>query len=92
LLGGFFIDRIQQQKAESSLAHFTEPTLKTGQNRDDVGVLERPEVEALITAAIAMARAPLRATGRGNLIIRSVSAKQRPRQRPAVSVRRSRDV
>jgi len=59
---------------------------------DSPDALERPEVEALITAAIALARAPLRATGRGNLIIRSVSAKQRPRQRPAVSVRRSRDV
>ena len=59
---------------------------------DSPDVLERPEVEALITAAIARARAPLRATGRGKLIIRAVSAKQRPRRRPAVSVRRSRDV
>ena len=43
----------------------------------------RPEVQALITAAVAQARAPLRLNGRGKLIIRSVSAKQRPR-RPKV--------
>jgi hypothetical protein len=42
-------------------------------------VLERPEVESLIAAAIAQARTPLRATGRSRLIIRSVSSKQRPR-------------
>ncbi len=46
-------------------------------------VLERPEVEALIAAAIARAKTPLPKTGRGKLIIRSVSAKQRPRRRPA---------
>jgi len=46
-----------------------------------VDVLGRPEVEALIAAAIAGAKTPLRATGRGRLIIRSVSAKQRPRRR-----------
>jgi hypothetical protein len=45
--------------------------------------LVRPEVEALIAAAIARAKTPLRASGRGRLIIRSVSAKQRPRRRPA---------
>ena len=42
--------------------------------------LERPEVEALIAAAIGRARARLPATERGKLIIRSVSAKQRPRR------------
>jgi hypothetical protein len=46
-------------------------------------VLVRPEVEALVAAAIAQAKTPLRATGRGKLIIRSVSAKQRPRRKPA---------
>ncbi len=42
--------------------------------------LGRPEVKALIRAAIAQGKAPLPATGRGTLVIRSVSAKQRPRR------------
>jgi hypothetical protein len=42
--------------------------------------LSKPEVEALIYAAIAQGKAPLPATGRGTLVIRSVSAKQRPRR------------
>lgn len=42
--------------------------------------LGKPEVEALIRAAIAQGKAPLPATGRGTLVIRSVSAKQRPRR------------
>ena len=41
---------------------------------------DRPEVAALVDAAIAQARAPLPAAGRGTLIIRSVSGKQRPRR------------
>jgi hypothetical protein len=45
--------------------------------------LARPEVEALIVAAIARAKTPLPDGGRGTLIIRCVSAKQRPRRRPA---------
>jgi hypothetical protein len=44
-------------------------------------VISRAEVEALVAAAIGQARASLPATGRGKLIIRSVSAKQRPRRR-----------
>ena len=44
-------------------------------------VLARPEVEALLAAAVAQAKTPLRPTGRGELIIRSVSAKQRPRRK-----------
>ncbi len=48
---------------------------------DSAKVLARPEVEALIAAAAAMAKNPLPATGRGALIIRSVSAKQRPRRK-----------
>jgi hypothetical protein len=59
---------------------------------DSPEVLERPEVSALLAAAIAQSGIPLRATGRRKLIIRSVSAKQRPRRRPTVKVRRSRDV
>jgi hypothetical protein len=56
--------------------------------------LERPEVAALVTAAIARSAKPFAATGRGDLIIRSVSAKQRPRRKPPAGagspVRRSR--
>ena len=48
---------------------------------ESADVLARPEVEALVSAAVAQAKIPLRATGRGKLIIRSVSAKQRPRRR-----------
>ena len=48
---------------------------------DSLKVLERPEVKALVAAAIAQARPPLPAAGRGKLIIRSVSAKQRPRRK-----------
>jgi Domain of unknown function (DU1801) len=48
---------------------------------ESVDVLTRPEVEALIAAAIAGAKKPLPTRGRGRLIIRSVSAKQRPRRR-----------
>lgn len=43
-------------------------------------MLTRPEVEALIAAAIAQGKAPLPAIGRGKLIIRSISAKQKPRR------------
>jgi len=46
-------------------------------------VLTRPEVEALIAAAIAQNRVPLPASGRGKLVIQSVSAKQRPRRKAA---------
>jgi hypothetical protein len=45
-------------------------------------VLSRPDIGSLLVAAIAQARIPLPATGRGKLIIRSVSAKQRPRRKP----------
>jgi len=45
-------------------------------------MLRRPEVDALIAAAVAQAKAPLAASGKGRLIIRSISAKQRPRRKP----------
>ena len=45
-------------------------------------VIAAPEVDALIAAACAQARTPLSERGRGKLIIRSISAKQRPRRRP----------
>ncbi len=48
-----------------------------------VEVLDRPEVEALIAAAVATAKAPLPPKGKRQLIIRSVSKKQRPRRKPA---------
>ena len=47
---------------------------------ENTGALKKPEVEALIRAAIAQGKAPLPATGHGTLVIRSVSAKQRPRR------------
>jgi hypothetical protein len=50
---------------------------------ESANVLARPEVEALIAAALAESKTPLPATGKRKLIIRSVSAKQRPRRRPA---------
>ena len=45
-------------------------------------VLARPEVEALLAAASAQAKAPFRIGGTVELIIRSVSTKQRPRRKP----------
>jgi hypothetical protein len=45
-------------------------------------VLDRPEVKELLAAAVAQARVPLPLAGRGKLIIRSVSTKQRPRRKP----------
>jgi len=42
--------------------------------------LERPEVEALIQAAIDQSKHPLPKSGRGKLVIRSIAAKQRPRR------------
>jgi hypothetical protein len=47
------------------------PTAKT---------LSEPGVAALITAAVNQAKIPLPTTGRGELIIQSISAKQRPRR------------
>jgi Domain of unknown function (DU1801) len=43
-------------------------------------LLMRPDVEALIGAAVENAKTELPAAGRGRLIIRSISAKQRPRR------------
>src|SRR3954470_3311473 len=45
-------------------------------------MLEEPEVHALLRVAAEKARVPLPRSGRGKLIIRSVSAKQRPRRKP----------
>jgi hypothetical protein len=46
----------------------------------EVATLSKPEVMALLQAAVAQAKSPLPPTGGGKLIIRSVSAKQRPRR------------
>lgn len=46
-----------------------------------VDVLEQKEVQALLKLAAESAGAPLPRTGRGKLIIRSISAKQRPRRK-----------
>jgi hypothetical protein len=45
-------------------------------------VLEQPAVQTLLSVAAARAQALLPATGCGKLVIRSVSAKQRPRRKP----------
>ena len=48
---------------------------------ESVSTLTRPEVEELIAAAIAQAKGPLPGSGRGKLIIRSISKKQRKRRK-----------
>jgi hypothetical protein len=50
---------------------------------DSAKMLAQAEVEALIAAADAQAKTPIPARGGGKLIIRSVSAKQKPRRYPA---------
>ena len=47
---------------------------------DGVATLNRPEVQELLEAAEAQADPPLDKTGKGKLIIRSISEKQRPRR------------
>jgi hypothetical protein len=50
---------------------------------EGASTLARPEVACLIDEALARNRVPFSRTGRGPVVIRSVSAKQRPRRRPA---------
>ncbi|MFZ0793864.1 MAG: hypothetical protein WAM65_08850, partial [Candidatus Korobacteraceae bacterium] len=50
---------------------------------ESAATLERPEVAALIAAAVKQAETPLPASGPGKLIIRSISPKQRPRRKSA---------
>ena len=57
---------------------------------DGAAGLERPEVEALLRVAIEQAKAPLPATGRGYTVIKSISAKQRPRRPASIQKRRRR--
>jgi hypothetical protein len=47
---------------------------------DDVSVLDEPGVKELIQAAVEHAEPPLPTSGRGYTIVKSVSAKQRPRR------------
>jgi Domain of unknown function (DU1801) len=48
---------------------------------ESAATLARPEVEELIAAAIAQAERPLPGSGRGKLVIRSISKKQKPRRK-----------
>ncbi len=50
---------------------------------ESAGVLRRPEVGSLMTAAVREAEIPLRRSGRGGLIIKPSSSKQQPRKLPA---------
>jgi len=47
---------------------------------EDVSVLDRPGVKALMRAAVDQAEPPLPSRGRGRTIVKSISAKQRPRR------------
>lgn len=47
---------------------------------ESAATLAKPEVEALLRAAVAHAKSPLPATGRGYTVIKSVAAKQLPRR------------
>jgi len=49
---------------------------------ESAATLARPEVQALLEAAVRQARTPLPKTGRGYVIIKSIAAKQRPRRLP----------
>lgn len=46
----------------------------------DASILDNPAVDALLTAAAKRTGPPLPATGRGYTVVKSVSAKQRPRR------------
>ena len=65
----------------------TLPQGRGSQNRfiriESVGTLARPEVQDLITAAVAQGKNPLAKSGKGKLIIRSVSKKQKSRRKAA---------
>ena len=50
---------------------------------ESAAILAQPAVEALIAAAIAHGKNPLPESGKGKLIIRSISKKQRPRRKPS---------
>jgi hypothetical protein len=47
---------------------------------ESAATLARPEIKELIAAAIAQGETPLPSSGKGKLVIRSVSKKQKPRR------------
>jgi hypothetical protein len=47
---------------------------------ESAAMLDRPEIEQLLTAAIAEGDTPLPRSGKGRLVIKSVSPRQRPRR------------
>ena len=49
---------------------------------ESAATLARPEVQALMEAAVRQARTPLPKTGRGYIVIKSIAATQRPRRLP----------
>jgi len=55
---------------------------------DEVAVLDRPPVRALIRQALSHADPPIDAKARRRMAIRSVSAKQRPRRPPSARTKR----
>jgi hypothetical protein len=60
---------------------------------DDASLFDAPDVRALVAAALSRAKVPLDPTQKRRLLIKSVSAKQRPRrpkERPARGRRRPR--
>jgi hypothetical protein len=56
---------------------------------EGASTLARPEVARLIEAAIVRNRVPFASAGRGSVVIRSTSAKQRRRPRPATLPQKS---
>ena len=48
---------------------------------DDATTITRPAIGRLIDAAVSRSRNPFTSEGKGSLVIRSISAKQRPRRR-----------
>ena len=48
---------------------------------ESAAILDHPEVKSLFRHAVAKSKAPMPTKGRGKLIIRSASAKQRPRRK-----------
>ena len=52
---------------------------------ESAATLARPEVQALVAAAVAQAKVPLPAQGHRKVIVRSISGKQRSRRKPGKS-------
>ena len=56
---------------------------------ESAATLGRADVRSLVSAAVERSNVPFRTSGRGKLVIRAISAKQRPRQRPVPKVRQA---